>query len=122
MNGWKLEELELYVDIANLLPSIAQDMKMNGLVLQGASYAAEQRHLRFSDDMQYILPDSAFKWRPKGLIQQQGTVLPPASQWTMIPIYFNENRKHVVYQVWVCTSNQSANHLWAQRSVAFILA
>lgn len=120
MNGWKLEELELYVDIATVLPSIEQDMIMNGLYLQGACYDDTKKQLTFSDDMQYHLPESAFKWRPKGI--QQSVSLPPQSQWTMIPIYFNENRKHVVYQVWVCTANQNANHLWAQRSVALVLA
>ncbi len=120
MNGWKLEELELYVDIANVIPSIDQDMIMNGLVLQGACYHPSKKQLYFSDDMHYLVPESTFKWRPKGI--QQAVTVPAHSQWTMIPIYFNENRKHVVYQVWVCTANANANHLWAQRSVAFILA
>jgi len=120
LNGWKLEDLELYLDFSNVLTTLTQDMTMDGLMLQGAGYISDHKHFAFSDEMHAMLPKGMFKWRPKGV--QAQVRLPAESQWTMIPIYFNENRKHVVYQVWVCTSNQNANYLWAQRSVAFILA
>lgn len=115
-NKWGLEDLELYLDIGgdNLLPGIPQDVLVNGLLVQGASWTS-QNYLAFSDDLHSSLPACKLKWRPRGIMDRDGSSL------TMLPVYSGESRKSLVSQVLVVTAPGRPSPQWAQRSVALLL-
>lgn len=119
-NQWGLEDLELYLDVGgdHMMPGIAQDVTVQGLVIQGASLDANKHHLVFSDDLACSLPPCKLKWRLKSLRTTKTTSASSAT--TLLPVYAGETRKALVCQVLVATDSTLTKAQWAQRSVALL--
>ncbi len=117
-NKWSLEDLELYLDVGGdvLMPGIAQDALVHGLLVQGAAWLPDKQRLVFSDDLHSSLPPCKLKWRPRGTSVKAAT-----SSLTLLPVYSGESRKSLVTQVLVATVEGKTAQQWAQRSVALLL-
>lgn len=117
MNKWSLEDLELYLEIADATTSVlgnqSYDVSIDGLILQGASFDLSTKSLSFSDDLRFALPLCKLKWRLKGTHSSLYS--------TALPVYINENRKQLVCQVLVGIPSALRKTQFAQRSVALIL-
>jgi hypothetical protein len=110
-----LEDLELFLDVNDqILAPSSSDAVVQGLIIQGACWDEQQGRIIFSDDLRWTLPPSKLKWRLKSTRSEVAHV-------SSIPVYMNENRKHLVSQVLLSTSSNVPNAQWAQRSVAFVL-
>ncbi len=119
MNKWSLEDLELYLDIGGdlLYESSPFDTSIHGLLLQGACWSEMEKRIVFCDNLRFALPSCKLKWRLKTPFESCSG----KANCTIIPIYINENRKQLVSQVIVSTTQAVSRDQWAQRSVAFVL-
>lgn len=137
-NSWSLEDIELFLDVANdqLFSSAPYDLSITGLILQGAAFNAVTSSINFSEELHNLLPQSKLKWRLKNQITQPAGDRKTKSYATIhghaliqLPLYRNDNRKELITSLFMKVSVSHHHgakdvipaYQWAQRSVAIVL-
>lgn len=87
---------------------------MEGLSIEGASYARDEQRIKLSEALSSFLPRANLKWvnRAKGAADEE-----QPGESIQIPVYLNKQRTTLLFSVKVPTFGIPA-YVWYQRGVA----
>ena len=115
-NKWSLEELELKFEVDPSEDSIQnnpQGFIVDGLAIEGASYAKEGQCIKLTESLQSYLPRANLKWINKNKNKEEDE----STEYIQIPVYLNKQRTTLLFSVKIPTFGVPA-YVWYQRGVA----
>ncbi len=86
---------------------------VDGLSIEGASYAKDESRIKLSESLQSYLPRANLKWINKN----KKTDEEEATEYIQIPVYLNKQRTNLLFSVKIPTFGIPA-YVWYQRGVA----
>ena len=127
--GWSLDEMRLDIDVlaggtpgdgAGAGPDGVQTFLIKGLHLQGAGWGLGA--LSLSDDVRTPLATCRFRWRRETEAESGGGSGDGGAGGgaVSVPVYLNEGRTELLFQVALPAAGGVARATWRQRGVAVI--
>ena len=124
--GWPLEEVTLVVSLSGGVAARESaglgslddcTYTINGLVLEGAALDEEGSRLALSTNVRTTLGPATFCWMPRDAVPEVD-----GSQEVMVtlPVYLNESRKQLLFNVQLRAPASVPVNVWQQRGVCLL--